>query len=146
MRETTSSLPRLTAAALSRALNLEQGSRLLTVRLPGAVDAEDLAKCFTLNGNGVPDICELEPGKQNASDDDAAPVFVDASNYYRANKHDIEKDSAALIDYLEPGYLDFCDWGPLFGACMLSPFRAALEQPWYFPPIYLIKLNKHARF
>ena len=43
MRETTSSLPRLTAAALSRALNLEQGSRLLTVRLPGAVDAEDLA-------------------------------------------------------------------------------------------------------
>ena len=61
------------------------------------MDAEDLAKCFTLNGNGVPDICELEPGKQNASDDDAAPVFVDASNYYRANKHDIEKDSYKII-------------------------------------------------
>mgnify|MGYP000836887687 FL=1 len=76
MRETTSSLPRLTAAALSRALNLEQDSRLLTVRLPGAVDAEDLAKCFTLNGNGVPNICELEPGKQNTDNGDAAPVFI----------------------------------------------------------------------
>jgi hypothetical protein len=133
MRETTSSLPRLTAAALSRALNLEQGSRLLTVRLPGAVDAEDLAKCFTLNGNGVPDICELEPGKQNASDDDAAPVFVDASNYYRANKHDIEKDSAALIDYLEPGYLDFCDWGPfiwcLYALALSGRTRAAVVLP-----------------
>ena len=112
MRETTSSLPRLTAAALSRALNLEQDSRLLTVRLPGAVDAEDLAKCFTLNGNGVPDICELEPGKQNTSNGELAPVFIDASNYYRTNKRDVEKDCAVLIDYLEPGYLDFCDWGP----------------------------------
>ena len=97
MRETTS-LPRLTAAALSRALNLEQGSRLLTVRLPGAVDAEDLAKCFTLNGNGVPDICELEPGKQDAGNDDTAPVFIDALGYYRTDKRDIEKDCMSLID------------------------------------------------
>lgn len=87
MRETTSSLPRLTAAALSRALNLEQGSRLLTVRLPGAVNAEDLARCFTLNGNGVPDICELEPGKQSASDGELAPVFIDASGYYLSLIH-----------------------------------------------------------
>lgn len=133
MRETTSSLPRLTAAALSRALNLEQGSRLLTVRLPGAVDAEDLAKCFALNGNSVPDICELEPGKQNTSDDDATPVFVDASNYYRANKRDVEKDSAALIDYLEPGYLDFCDWGPfiwcLYALALSGRTRAAVVLP-----------------
>lgn len=46
MRETTS-LPRLTAAALSRALNLEQGSRLLTVRLPGAIDCKALRECFS---------------------------------------------------------------------------------------------------
>ena len=59
MRETTS-LPRLTAAALSRALNLEQGSRLLTVRLPGVIDCKALRECFSLNSNGVPDICELE--------------------------------------------------------------------------------------
>lgn len=144
MRETTS-LPRLTAAALSRALNLEQGSRLLTVRLPGAVDAEDLAKCFTLNGNGVPDICELEPGKQNVSDDDAAPVFVDASNYYRANKHDIEKTVPRSSIIWSLATLIFAT-GVLYLVPVCSPFRAALEQPWYFPPIYLIKLNKHARF
>lgn len=133
MRETTSSLPRLTVAALSRALNLEQGSRLLTVRLPGAVDAEDLAKCFTLNGNGVPDICELEPGKQNASNGELAPVFIDASNYYRANKRDVEKDCAALIDYLEPGYLDFCDWGPfiwcLYALALSGRTQAAVVLP-----------------
>lgn len=133
MRETTSSLPRLTAAALSRALNLEQDSRLLTVRLPGAMDAEDLAKCFTLNGNDVPDICELEPGKQSASDDELAPVFIDASNYYRANKRDVEKDCAALIDYLEPGYLDFCDWGPfiwcLYALALSGRSRAAVVLP-----------------
>lgn len=133
MRETTSSLPRLTAAALSRALNLEQDSRLLTVRLPGAVDAEDLVKCFTLNGNGVPDICELEPGKQNASDGELAPVFIDASNCYRANKRDVEKDCAALIDYLEPGYLDFCDWGPfiwcLYALALSGRSRAAVVLP-----------------
>ncbi len=133
MRETTSSLPRLTAAALSRALNLEQDSRLLTVRLPGAVDAEDLAKCFTLNGNGVPNICELEPGKQSSSDDELAPVFIDASNYYRANKLDVEKDCAALIDYLEPGYLDFCDWGPfiwcLYALALSGRTRAAVVLP-----------------
>lgn len=133
MRETTSSLPRLTAAALSRALNLEQGTRLLTVRLPGAVDAEDLAKCFTLNGNGVPNICELEPGKQNASDDELAPVFIDASNYFRANKRDVEKDCTALIDYLEPGYLDFCDWGPfiwcLYALALSGRTRAAVVLP-----------------
>ena len=133
MRETTSSLPRLTAAALSRALNLEQDSRLLTVRLPGSVDAEDLAKCFTLNGNGVPDICEIEPGKQNASDGELAPVLIDASNYYRANKRDVEKDCAALIDYLEPGYLDFCDWGPfiwcLYALALSGRTRAAVVLP-----------------
>lgn len=133
MRETTSSLPRLTAAALSRALNLEQDSRLLTVRLPGAVDAEDLAKCFTLNGNGVPNICELEPGKQNASNDELAPVFIDASNYYRANNRDVEKDCAALIDYLEPGYLDFCDWGPfiwcLYALALSGRTQAAVVLP-----------------
>lgn len=133
MRETTSSLPRLTAAALSRALNLEQGTRLLTVRLPGAVDAEDLAKCFTLNGNGVPNICELEPGKQNASDNELAPVFIDASNYFRANKRDVEKDCTALIDYLEPGYLDFCDWGPfiwcLYALALSGRTRAAVVLP-----------------
>lgn len=78
MRETTS-LPRLTAAALSRALNLEQGSRLLTVRLPGAIGCEALRECFRLNGNGVPNICELEPGKQNTGNDNAAPVFIDAT-------------------------------------------------------------------
>ena len=70
MRETTS-LPRLTAAALSRALNLEQGSRLLTVRLPGAIDCKALRECFSLNSNGVPDICELEPGRQGAGNGDA---------------------------------------------------------------------------
>ena len=133
MRETTSSLPRLTAAALSRALNLEQDSRLLTVRLPGSVDAEDLAKCFALNGNGVPDICELEPGKQNASDGELAPVLIDASNYYRANKRDVEKGCAALIDYLEPGYLDFCDWGPfiwcLYALALSGRTRAAVVLP-----------------
>ena len=133
MRETTSSLPRLTAAALSRALNLEHGSRLLTVRLPGAVDAEDLAKCFALNGNGEPDICELEPGKQDTSDGELAPVFIDVSNYYRANKRDVEKDCAAFIDYLEPGYLDFCDWGPfiwcLYALALSGRTRAAVVLP-----------------
>lgn len=133
MRETTSSLPRLTAAALSRALNLEQNSSLLTVRLPGAMDAEDLAKCFTLNGNGVPNICELEPGKQSANDDELTPVFIDASNYYRANNRDVEKDCAALIDYLEPGYLDFCDWGPfiwcLYAIALSGRTRAAVILP-----------------
>lgn len=132
MRETTS-LPRLTAAALSRALDLDQGSHLLTVRLPGAADADDLAKCFTLNGNDVPDICELEPGKQNASNGELAPVFIDASNYYRANKRDVEKDCAALIDYLEPGYLDFCDWGPfiwcLYALALSGRTRAAVVLP-----------------
>lgn len=133
MRETTSSLPRLTAAALSRALNLEQGSRLLSVRLPGAVDCETLRECFTLNGNGVPNICELGPGKQSASDGELAPVFIDASSYYRANKRDVEKDCAALIDYLEPGYLDFCDWGPfiwcLYALALSGRTRAAVVLP-----------------
>lgn len=133
MRETKQKLPRLTTAALSRALNLEQDSRLLTVRLPGSMDAEDLTECFTLNGNGVPNICELEPGKQNASDGELAPVFIDASNYYRANKRDVEKDCAALIDYLEPGYLDFCDWGPfiwcLYAIALSGRTRAAVILP-----------------
>lgn len=133
MRETTSSLPRLTAAALSRALNLEQDSRLLTVRLPGTVDCEALRECFSLNGNGVPIICELEPGKQNTDNDDTAPVFIDASGYYRADKHGIEKECAALIDYLEPGYLDFCDWGPfiwcLYALALSNRTRAAVVLP-----------------
>ena len=146
MRETTSSLPRLTAAALSRALNLEQGSRLLTVRLPGAVDAEDLAKCFTLNGNGVPDICELEPGNR-------MQVMVSSLQCLSTHQTTIAQTSAmskktaprsSIIWSLAT--LIFATGVLLFGACMLSPFRAALEQPWYFPPIYLIKLNKHARF
>ena len=133
MRVTKQKLPRLTTAALSRALNLEQDSRLLTVRLPGSMDAEDLTECFTLNGNGVPNICELKPGKQNASDDELAPVLIDASNYYRASKHDVEKDCAALIDYLEPGYLDFCDWGPfiwcLYAIALSGRTRAAVILP-----------------
>lgn len=133
MRVTKQKLPRLTTAALSRALNLEQDSRLLTVRLPGSMDAEDLTECFTLNGNGVPNICELKPGKQNASDSELAPVLIDASNYYRASKHDIEKDCAALIDYLEPGYLDFCDWGPfiwcLYAIALSGRTRAAVVLP-----------------
>lgn len=133
MRETKQKLPRLTTAALSRALNLEQDSRLLTVRLPGSMDAEDLTECFTLNGNGVPNICELKPGKQNASGSELAPVLIDASNYYRASKHDIEKDCAALIDYLEPGYLDFCDWGPfiwcLYALALSGRTRAAVVLP-----------------
>lgn len=133
MRETKQKLPRLTTAALSRALNLEQDSRLLTVRLPGSMDAEDLTECFTLNGNGVPNICELKPGKQNASGSELAPVLIDASNYYRASKHDIEKDCAALIDYLEPGYLDFCDWGPfiwcLYAIALSGRTRAAVVLP-----------------
>ncbi len=132
MRETTS-LPRLTAAALSRALNLEQDSRLVTVRLPGAIGCEALRKCFSLNGNSVPDICELEPGKQDASKGDAAPVFIDASGYYRADKRDIEKDCMSLIDYLEPGYLDFCDWGPLiwclYALALSDRTRAAVVLP-----------------
>lgn len=144
MRETTSSLPRLTAAALSRALNLEQGSRLLTVRLPGAMDADDLAKCFTLNGNGVPNICELEPGKQSANDADATPVFVDASNYYRANKRDVEKDCAALIDYLEPGYLDFCDWGP-FIWCLYALALSGRTQAAVVLPVDLLDKAEQAR-
>lgn len=133
MRETTSSLPRLTAAALSRALNLEQDSRLLTVRLPGAIGCEALRECFGLNGNGVPNICELEPGKQNTDNDNTVPVFIDASGYYRADKHDIEKECAALIDYLEPGYLDFCDWGPfiwcLYALALSDRTRAAVVLP-----------------
>ena len=133
MRDTKQKLPRLTTATLSRALNLEQDSRLLTVRLPGATDVQNLAKCFALNGNGVPDICELEPGKQNASDDELAPVLIDASDYYRASKHDVEKDCAALIDYLEPGYLDFCDWGPfiwcLYAIALSGRTRAAVILP-----------------
>lgn len=133
MRETKQKLPRLTTAALSRALNLEQDSRLLTVRLPGSMDAEDLTECFTPNGNGVPNICELKPGKQNASGSELAPVLIDASNYYRASKHDIEKDCAALIDYLEPGYLDFCDWGPfiwcLYAIALSGRTRAAVVLP-----------------
>ena len=133
MRDTKQKLPRLTTAALSRALNLEQDSHLLTVRLPGGMDAKDLTECFTLNGNGVPDICELRPGKQNASDGELAPVLIDASNYYRASKRDIEKDCAALIDYLEPGYLDFCDWGPfiwcLYAIALSGRTRAAVVLP-----------------
>lgn len=133
MRETKQNLPRLTTAALSRALNLEQDSRLLTVRLPGGMDAKDLTECFALNGNGVPNICELKPGKQNASGSELAPVLIDASNYYRASKHDIEKDCAALIDYLEPGYLDFCDWGPfiwcLYAIALSGRTRAAVVLP-----------------
>ena len=132
MRETTS-LPRLTAAALSRALNLEQGSRLLTVRLPGAIDCKALRECFSLNGNGVPNICELEPGKQDAGNDDTAPVFIDALGYYRTDKRDIEKDCMPLIDYLEPGYLDFCDWGPfiwcLYALALSDRTRAAVVLP-----------------
>lgn len=133
MRDTKQKLPRLTTAALSRALNLEQDSRLLTVRLPGGMDSKYLTECFTLNGSGVPDICELRPGKQNASDGELAPVLIDASNYYRASKRDIEKDCAALIDYLEPGYLDFCDWGPfiwcLYAIALSGRTRAAVVLP-----------------
>lgn len=133
MRDTKQKLPRLTTAALSRALNLEQDSRLLTVHLPGGMDAKDLTECFTLNGNGVPDICELKPGEQNASDGELAPVLIDASNYYRASKRDIEKDCAALIDNLEPGYLDFCDWGPfiwcLYAIALSGRTRAAVVLP-----------------
>ena len=133
MRDTKQKLPRLTTATLSRALNLEQDSRLLTVRLPGATDVQNLAKCFTLNGNGVPDICELKPGEQNASDGELAPVLIDASNYYRASKRDIEKDCAALIDNLEPGYLDFCDWGPfiwcLYAIALSGRTRATVVLP-----------------
>lgn len=133
MRETTSSLPRLTAAALSRALNLEQDSRLLTVRLPGAVDAEDLAKCFTLNGNGVPNICELEPGKQNTDNGDAAPVFIDATACVRRRFREINSACEALINDLEPGYLGFCDWEAylwcLYALALSGRTRAAVLLP-----------------
>ena len=133
MRETTSSLPRLTAAALSRALNLEQGSRLLTVRLPGAVDAEDLAKCFTLNGNGVPNICELEPGERDANGNDPAPVFIDAATCARKRFREINSACEALINELEPGYLGFCDWEAylwcLYALALSSRTRAAVLLP-----------------
>ncbi len=133
MRETTSSLPRLTAAALSRALNLEQDSRLLTVRLPGAVDAEDLAKCFTLNGNGVPNICELEPGERDANGNDPAPVFIDAATCARKRFREINSACEALINELEPGYLGFCDWEAylwcLYALALSSRTRAAVLLP-----------------
>ena len=133
MRETTSSLPRLTAAALSRALNLEQGSRLLTVRLPGAIDCEALRECFSLNGNGVPNICELEPGKQNTDSGDAAPVFIDATACVRKRFREINSACEALINDLEPGYLGFCDWEAylwcLYALALSGRTRAAVLLP-----------------
>lgn len=88
---------------------------------------------FQLNSNGVPDICELEPGRQGAGNGDEAPVFIDASGYYCTGKHDIEKECIALIDYLEPGYLDFCDWGPfiwcLYALALSNRTRAAVVLP-----------------
>ncbi len=133
MRETTSSLPRLTAAALSRALNLEQDSRLLTVRLPGAIDCEALRECFSLNGNGVPNICELEPGKQNTDSGDAAPVFIDATACVRKRFRKINSACEALINDLEPGYLGFCDWEAylwcLYALALSGRTRAAVLLP-----------------
>ncbi|MZJ27325.1 hypothetical protein GT516_05815 [Collinsella sp. BIOML-A4] len=133
MRETTSSLPRLTAAALSRALNLEQGSRLLTVRLPGAIDCEALRECFSLNGNGIPNICELEPGKQNTDSGDAAPVFIDATACVRKRFREINSACEALINDLEPGYLGFCDWEAylwcLYALALSGRTRAAVLLP-----------------
>ena len=132
MRETTS-LPRLTAAALSRALNLEQGSRLLTVRLPGAIGCEALRECFRLNGNGVPNICELEPGKQNTGNDNAAPVFIDATACVRKRFREINSACEALINDLEPGYLGFCDWEAylwcLYALALSGRTRAAVLLP-----------------
>ena len=127
------SLPRLTTAALSRALNLEQGSRLLTVRLPGAIDAKTLGECFAINGNGVPDICELEPGERDANGRDPAPVFIDAATCARKRVREINSACETLINELEPGYLGFCDWEAylwcLYALALSGRTRAAVLLP-----------------
>lgn len=132
MRETTS-LPRLTAAALSRALNLEQGSRLLTVRLPGAIDAKTLDECFAINGYGVPDVCELEPGERDVNSNDPAPAFIDATGCVRKRFREINSACEALINDLEPGYLGFCDWEAylwcLYALALSGRTRAAVLLP-----------------
>lgn len=133
MPETKPSLPRLTTAALSRALHLEQDSRLLTVRLPGAVSANDLNKCFDMNGNGVPDICELDLGKQDTSGNDPTPVFIDASSPLCRRSRELINECKAFINELEPGYMGFCDWGSylwcLYALALSGRTRAAALLP-----------------
>ena len=104
MYESAFSLPRLTAAIISRAL-----SRLRVVRLPDSLDADLLNTCLFMNKSVFPSICELEPGERDDVDG-PAPVLIDATGYHR-NTHDKEiRLCEALINDLEPGYLRL---GPL---------------------------------
>ena len=74
-------------------------------------------------------------------------MFIDASGYYRANKRDVEKKTAPRSSIIwNLATWIFATGVLLFGVCMRSPFQAAPEQPWCYPPIILIKLSKHARF
>lgn len=132
MYESAFSLPRLTAAIISRALNLEQGSRLRVVRLPDSLDADLLNTCLFMNKSVFPSICELEPGERDDVDG-PAPVLIDATGYHR-NTHDKEiRLCEALINDLEPGYLGFCDWDPfvwcLYALALSGRSRAAVLLP-----------------
>ncbi len=132
MYETIPSLPRLTVAIISRALDIELGKRILTVRLPGSPDTKILNTCFFVNNDVRPNICELEPGERDHADD-PAPALIDASGCFRNSDNKIAQSCNALINDLEPGYLGFCDWGPyiwcLYALALSNRTRAAVILP-----------------
>lgn len=132
MYESIPSLPRLTVAIISRALNIEPGKRILAVRLPNSLDTEILNTCFFVNNDVRPDLIELEPGKRDTADD-PAPALIDASGCFRRSDNKIAQSCNALINDLEPGYLGFCDWGPyiwcLYALALSNRTRAAVILP-----------------
>lgn len=132
MYETIPSLPRLTVAIISRALDIKLGKRILTVRLPGSPDTKILNTCFFVNNDVRPNICELEPGERDHADD-PAPALIDASGCFRNSDNKIAQSCNALINDLEPGYLGFCDWGPyiwcLYALALSNRTRAAVILP-----------------
>ena len=143
MYESAFSLPRLTAAIISRALNLEQGSRLRIVRLPDSLDADLLNTCLFMNKSVFPSICELEPGERD-NVDGPAPVLIDATGYHR-NSHDKEiRLCEALINDLEPGYLGFCDWDP-FVWCLYALTLSGRSNAAVLLPASLIDKAEQAR-
>ena len=143
MYESAFSLPRLTAAIISRALNLEQGSHLHIVRLPDSLDADLLNTCLFMNKGVFPSISELEPGERNDADG-PAPVFIDATGYHR-NTHDKEiRLCEALINDLEPGYLGFCDWDP-FVWCLYALALSGRSKAAVLLPASLIDKAEQAR-
>lgn len=143
MYESAFSLPRLTAAIISRALNLEQGGRLRIVRLPDSLDADLLNTCLFMNKGVFPSICELEPGECDDIDG-PAPVLIDATGYHR-NSHEKEiRSCEAVINDLEPGYLGFCDWDP-FVWCLYALALSGRSKAAVLLPASLIDKAEQAR-